>query len=199
MTELSIAEIENGISKCAENSSSLIDDAKILLEKKRYATSYALLQLANEETAKAKILVRLALEKRSGIVLMDNERKQYFNNLFFNHQEKNRLMGYTDQNFNEFAKKINLPKFRDTKTIKAEIEHPKEQDKLKQSAIYVSIKNNKFVEPSEVISEKTCIERLELVVFRLKRIKETVNLYNTRTDWFVQRFKDGLIADNEEE
>lgn len=196
MTELSIEEIDKGMLKCTENSSSLIEDAKILLERKRYPTAYALLQLANEETAKIKILIRLALEKRSEIVLMDEERKQYFNSLFVSHKEKNRLMGYTDQNFNELAEKINLPKFRDSKSIKAEIEHPKELDKLKQNAIYVSIVDNKFVQPIEVITEEDCTERLEVVGFRLNRVKETVNLYRTRTDWFVSRFKDGLIAES---
>lgn len=197
MTELPIEEIDAGMHKCLENSSELLNDANILLEKKRYATAFALFQLGIEESAKVKILLRLALEKRSGIVLMDLDRKQYFNSMFNNHKEKNRLMGYTDQNFNELAKRINIPEFRDSKSIKRDINHPSEQDKLKQSALYVSVESQKFVKPSDKISREDCTEKKEIAVFRFNRVQESINYYLNNTEFFVAKFKRGLLSGKE--
>ena len=197
MTELSIEEIEIGMQKCLENSSELINDAIVLMDKERYSTAFALFQLGVEEATKVKILLRLALEKRSGIVLMDLDRKQYFNSMFNNHQEKNRLMGYTDQNFNDLAKRINIPEFRDAKSIKRDIEHPKEQDKLKQSALYVTIEQKKFVKPSDKITAKECTQKREITLFRLKMINESILYYKNNTVFFVNKFKNGLLDDNQ--
>ncbi len=197
MTELSIEEIDKGINKCLENSSELLNDANILLDNKRFSTAFALYQLGIEESAKVKILLRLALEKRSGIVLMNSDRKQYFNSIFNNHKEKNRLMGYTDQNFNDLAKKINIPEFRNSKSIKRDIDHPSEQDKLKQSALYVSVENNKFVKPADKISKEDCAEKKEIAIFRFNRVHESIKFYFNNTEFFVNKFKRHLLSEED--
>jgi AbiV family abortive infection protein len=193
MTELAVIEIENGITKCYENSIRLIEDAKLLIKSKRNPTAFALLQLSLEEIAKTKILIRLALEKRSEIVLMDNDRKQYFNRIFSNHIEKNILSSITDKTFNEFANRINLQTFRNEQTIQNEIDNPKQLDIKKQNALYVYIERKKFKSPTESISPTDCVEKLKIIQFRFAQITNLKNYYFTKTNWFVERFKEAII------
>lgn len=193
MTDLSVIEIENGIKKCYENSIRLIEDSKLLIKSERNPSAFALLQLSLEEIAKTKILIRLALEKRSEIILMENDRNQYFNRIFSNHIEKNILSSITDKTFNEFANRINLPIFRNEKTIQNEIDNPKQLDIKKQNALYVYIERKKFKSPLEAISSNDCLEKLKIIQFRFAQITALKNHYFSNTNWFVERFKEAMI------
>ncbi len=196
MTDIEIVEIEKGIVKCYEHANELISDAMCLLERKRYSTAYSLLQIATEETSKIKILIRLAIEKRSKIILMDDNRKQYFNGIFNSHSAKNRFAVWTDANYNELAKKINLPEIREGKKIKSELNDPKKLDTMKQDGLYVTFRNQKFLKPSELITEKVCAELQDLVKFRIASMKITMESYFEHPEFMVNRFIQDAIEED---
>jgi AbiV family abortive infection protein len=193
MNNLEISAIDKGMVLCCNQATQLIIDGDLLLEHKRYPTAFSLYQLASEESSKIKILVRLALEKRSGITLMDDERGKYFKKLFHNHLEKIKLAATTDKNFNELAVKINFPKFRNQVEIQDEIENPKLLDLMKQDGLYVGLRDNKFIPPSEIIGEGECKKLRDDVVFRHSRHKETMEHYIQHTDFLVKQFVDAIM------
>lgn len=190
MNNLEISSIDKGMVLCCNQATQLIIDGDLLLEHKRYPTAFSLYQLATEESSKIKILVRLALEKKSVIILMDDERGKYFRKLFYNHLEKIKLAATTDQNFNELAEKINFPKIRDEAEIQDELQNPKFLDLMKQDGLYVGLKDDKFIPPSEIIGESECKKLRDDVVFRHSRQKETMEYYLQNTDFFVKQFVD---------
>jgi AbiV family abortive infection protein len=196
MHNLEISIIDQGIIKCCNQATELIKDGDILVKNKRFSTAFSLYQLASEESSKIKILMRLVFEKRSGIIKMDAERGKYFQKLFHSHIEKNKLGLVTDQNFNVLAKKLNIPKFRDEPVIQQELDNTKKLDELKQDGFYVSIKGNKFVSPSEMITEQKCSELREIVVFRHLRQKETMEAYFETPDFYVSEFTETRIAEH---
>lgn len=187
MTNLDILEIESGIKKCQIQSVNLFKDGILLLDNKRYATSYTLFQLASEEIAKAKILMRAAIEKRSGIEYSD-DRDKYFKELFKNHTEKNRLAVTTDFNYNILAAKIDLPKFRNEKDINKELKNPKPIDVKKQDGFYVSLKGKKFKSPNESIKPLDCKKLKDIVEFRITLITSTMNSYFNEPILMVDAF-----------
>jgi AbiV family abortive infection protein len=195
MNNLEISAIEQGMVLCCNQAKQLIIDGDLLLENKSYPTAFSLYQLASEESSKIKILVRLALEKRSGIILMDKERGNYFRKLFYNHHEKIRLAAVSDQTFNEFAEKINLPKIRTDDEIRNELDNPKLLDLMKQDGIYVSLKDNRFFTPSEIISKNDCKKFREDVAFRHIKQKETMEYYLQHTEFMVRRFTEEIIKE----
>ena len=187
MTNLDVLEIESGIRKCQAQSLNLFKDGILLLDNERYATSYALFQLASEEIAKVKILMRAAIEKRSGIEYSD-DRDKYFKGLFKNHTEKNKLAVTTDQNYNFLAAKINLPKFRNENDINNELKNPKPIDVKKQDGFYVSLKGKKFKSPSESITPLDCEKLKDIVSFRITLITDNMNYYFDYPNFMVNNF-----------
>jgi len=195
MNYIEANKIDEGMIKCCNQATQLIRDADLLFENERFASAFSLYQLASEESSKIKILVRLAIEKRSGIIEMDEKRGNYFKKLFYSHKEKTRLGSITDQNFNQLAARINLPNFREDNEIEKEINNPKQLDERKQDGIYVSIGNNEFLSPFEIISEENCLELSKIVVFRHKRQKETMEAYLQNTEFYVKRFVEDTLAE----
>ena len=193
MNNLEISVIDKGIVLCCNQATQLINDGDLLLQHKRYPTAFSLYQLASEESSKIKILIRLALEKRSGIILMDVERGKYFKKLFYSHLDKIKLAAKSDQNFNELAEKINLPQFRNEAEIQNELEHPKMLDLMKQDGLYVGLKDNQFIQPSEIISEIECKKLRNDVIFRHNSQKEVMEFYLLHTNFFVKKFIEDAI------
>lgn len=188
MNDLEIEAIEVGMVKCCNQATQLYHDAELLFENKRFTTAFSLYQLASEESSKIKILLLLAIEKRSGIILMDEARGKYFEKLFYSHKEKTKLGTITDQNLNELFERLDLPKFRDGNQIIEELKNPKQLDLLKQDGIYVSLKKGNFTSPSEIIHEKECRELREIVFSRHSSQKGTMEEYLQYKDFFVNRF-----------
>lgn len=174
MTTLTIEEIEIGIRKSSDNSLRLFNDAVFLYRNKSYPTAYAIFQLASEEEAKVKLLIHLATRKRINNTITETE-KNHYSKMFSGHQEKIRYSAGTDlafiEHFPEHVRNIS----QELKRIKTETENPKNLDKLKQEALYVSIKNKKFKSPTDIIDKNKC-NQMGLKVS--DRIKHTILLMN---------------------
>lgn len=195
MNDLEIDDIEVGMIKCCNQATQLYHDAELLFENKRFTTAYSIYQLASEESSKIKILLRLAVEKRSGMNQLDDARGKYFSNLFKSHLDKIKLATVTDQNLNDLAKRLDIPTFRDENKIIEDIKNPRRPDLLKQDGIYVSVKEGKFVSPSEVITEQNCKEMRELVFNRHSSMKGTMQEYLNYTEFYVQKFVDDILEE----
>ena len=191
MIDLSIDEIYIGIKKCHENSSELIDDGNYLYNDKRYSRAYSIFQLATEESAKIKILIRLALDKLAGKSLTKDDRKPY-NKIFTDHIAKNRYAVSTDLEYYKLSQKINLPIVRDPNKIINEINNPKQLDIFKQNGLYVSLMHNKFKKPSEIINKAKCTELQDVVTQRFKMIESTMNHFLSHTDFMVEKWRQTL-------
>ena len=199
MNNLDISAIDDGIILCYNQATQLIMDGDLLLEHGRYPTAFSLYQLASEESSKIKILLRLAIEKKSGIVLIDDDRGKDFEKMFNSHVAKIKLAAKTDQNFNELALKLRIPKIRSEAAIQEELENPKLLNLMKQDGLYVGLMDNKFIPPSQVIGEIDCKKLREDVVFRHSRHKETMEYYFQHTDFFVKQFVDEFMKNRSKE
>lgn len=188
MNNIEISSIYEGMRLCCNQATQLICDADLLLNNNSYSTAYSLYQLASEESSKIRILLRLAIEKNSGIILLDEQRGKYFSKLFRNHLEKIKLNATSDQNFNELADKINFPKYREDDSIQKEIDNPKESDLLKQNGFYVDIKDSKFISPKTQIGEIECKELRDIVIFRHSRMKEIMEDYFRQPEFYIKNF-----------
>ena len=162
-----------------------------LFKDKRYSRAYSIFQLATEESAKIKVLIRLALDKLSGKLLTEDDKKLY-NKIFTNHVAKNRYAVSTDLEYFKLSQRINLPIARDIKTIVNEINNPKQLDIFKQNGFYVSISHNKFKKPSEIIDKHKCSELKDVVTYRFKFIELTMKYFFTHTDFMVEKWKQTL-------
>lgn len=193
MIELSINELEKGVIFCIENAKELICSAKNIKESTYKSSSYGLFQLAIEESSKAKILLRIIVEKKSEMILLDKERDKYFKEMFVDHSMKIKLGAFSDENYNTVLGELGLPFNRDTDEIEKEISHPKSLDNLKQNSFYVFLENNKFKKPSNKVSLKM-IKKIELIAeSRVFRIEDTFKFYKENADFFIEQFKKNFL------
>ena len=149
---LKISEIKKGIYLCLENAHELISDADILLSNERYSRVYSLSQFAIEELGKSYMLyefyTKLQLGKRREIDFNDFKKK------FKSHKHKTFESMMADitmpsiEKNNDFEK-FAINNFREIHKIKKGV-----YDDLKNESLYVSLNNNKFKKPAEILERE---------------------------------------------
>lgn len=176
LEKLTRSELEEGIQVVCYNVLSLIEDAELLLSNDRFPRAFTLGQLANEEIGKAVILyhIHLHFDEHSTI-----DFKQ-LNSDFRDHKAKTFHATYPDF-FNAATRRRGEPvKDRETyiNEILEEIEKGEYQyNNLKNESLYVSVKKNKFLAPSEIIGKEVAEESIVKAKKRVNRFVHHINDY----------------------
>jgi AbiV family abortive infection protein len=139
----------DGILKSLSNATDLFDDAETLFEKKRYPRAYALFQYTIEEVGKASIIFNFILREN----INDQEKQKKFQKEFRSHGIKTQ---------NAIGLDIMLAFAVPDKKTKSALmyqvaEHEKNLKKindLKNNSFYTDLKDDKFILPKEIITEK---------------------------------------------
>lgn len=175
MKELSFKESEEAMIKVLDNIQELIEESSLLLSNKKYPRAYLLAHIACEETAKIPMLneaITLSL------IYNENDWKGLYRNMrdhkrkiihflltdkFFEHNTDDELINLID-NFERI----------DSKDIN-------DMNDLKNNSLYAGFINNKFLEPSEVVTEEIATKQLKratklLKLFRMNFKQYLINL-----------------------
>ncbi len=154
MTALSFEKLEEAYILVYENAQELLQESRLLFENKRYARSYALAQIAQEELAKLPIIYQ---EATRAFFREKHDWKNFYKRLR-SHESKNK------QNFVFYQMMLNL-----AGNDSLNLEYEKIQDNLafinhlKNVSLYADIKNNQFTKPSNEIKKNLAQAQLELV------------------------------------
>ena len=142
----------NGIKKAFANDESFLDDANVLKNNKKWAHGYSFCQLAIEELSKITILFQLWIDRING-----NEIKyKKLDNDFKNHIEKTKLSVETEKSFFLLYKEYSGARWVDDAIKKGDefIQNIKLSNNLKNESLYVTIQNNDFQSPDEIITKE---------------------------------------------
>lgn len=156
-----------------ENAKDLIDDAELLLTRRRYARSKALLVLASEEFAK------LVLYKVYSYGLISAEEEKEFEKAIRDHTPKikifTKLMSDLSVALQHKDKVIELA-LNQKKDIAGILETLKEEiaqdeivgifetaNQVKKAAFYVDISGNKVLLPKDVVTEEDCRKTIKIL------------------------------------
>lgn len=168
-----------GIEKSLKNSKELIEEGDILFNENRICRAYCLYQLAVEEVGKSNLLFTLLMNRKLG----NNINYNVFNRDFAHHQTKSKraiifeklalLMMYSSQ-------KEQSSQQRKASFIEAlkRLQHDNDVavlNKNKNNSLYVGIKDNRFFEPSDVISKQMASELRQNVLIRYEAGKTVLN------------------------
>ncbi len=152
----------NGINKSLVNASDLYDDAEILFKKERYPRAYTLYQLSIEEIGKVSLIYNFLLYRN----IQDISEQKILIRQFTNHKSKTEssigldiLLAFliSDQ---KLKKKIIYQVHKQEKELE-------QLNLLKNSSLYTDIKNGKFIQPKEIITEKLTTEIKFIAQIRL--------------------------------
>lgn len=189
------------IKKSLTNAEELFEEAKLLRENNKLARAYTLFQISIEEIGKAAMTNTFLMNRD----IKDGKEVKEFLRNFSNHTYKtNASMGigftYAIIQKNLVISKAILNKY---------IEYSNKIDKAninKNHSLYTSIIDNKFLMPSEIITEKQVIEIEEFACLKLRLAKPYFDLllknidylYDTRNDYDHEvALKDGLAHIND--
>ncbi|MBU0529549.1 AbiV family abortive infection protein [bacterium] len=141
-----------GIKNAFENAESFIKEINILKEYEAWPHAYTLCQFAIEELAKIPMLFQLWIDRI-------NETSIDYNRLdsdFKNHTAKNRLSVETEMSFFKLYKINTGAEWVDSALTKSEelLNNLKYTNELKNESLYVTVNNNDFQSPSDVITEE---------------------------------------------
>lgn len=144
--------IINGMKKSLKNSESLLNEALLLQSHKNFARAYTLCQFSLEEQGKVQILFELWIKRINGNQI-DYEQ---MNKNFINHKTKTKISIDTEITFWETMKERTgydwIDKIIDDREkLRLQIST---FNNLKNESLYVSIKNDDFQSPEEVIGEE---------------------------------------------
>lgn len=137
--------------KSLENAQSLIADANLLREHKRFQRAYTLYQLATEEVGKS-IASVLLLTTPGGA--SEDDIEEYWK-IFFNHQKKTKKSSGMDIFICQALHKGNLDdalSFLQTSFSEEE----KDLDDFKNKSLYTSLNDGIVKIPSDIIDESMC-------------------------------------------
>jgi len=144
--------ILNGIRKSYDNAVELISEAEILRDNRKWSRAYTLCQLAIEELGKVPLLFQLLFDR---IISPKIDYKE-INKIFYDHKLKTEesirgviasLQVYKDKFGSEWVDNL-------IEKLEISISEVEELDNRKNKSIYVSIKENDFQSPNELIGEK---------------------------------------------
>jgi AbiV family abortive infection protein len=156
--------------KSMQNAESLMSDADLLREAKRFQRAYALYQFAMEEVGKAISSVLL-------LVLIDpsEEDIKSYKIEFFKHPHKIKKSGSLDMLICQFLYKGDYDgamKFLESSM--SEDEH--HLDAQKNKSLYTAINNDDVLMPSEMVDEKTMNYIWDRVLTRHKMAQPFINI-----------------------
>lgn len=138
-------QIISGLPKIINNSKELLSDANLLYENSRFQRAYSLYQLSIEEIAKAFYLI--------GIVIFQEEERAKISRQIKSHKFKSKKSVGLEYLLVSFLKEINKDKYDEiVKDHILELNSVNEINEKKNHGFYVSIINNEFKDPSEIIS-----------------------------------------------
>ncbi len=152
LENISDQKIFEGMKKCYDNGVLLLEEAYILSKANKYSRAYALCQLAIEEFAKPSILFGLLIDKFEG----RNIDYPKYNKIFKGHTEKTEFSIEWEIATFKYFKEQTGSNFADKVIQKSEeyLTRIKEFNDLKNESLYVSIKNNDFQLPSDIIDKE---------------------------------------------
>jgi len=144
--------IINGMKKSFNNADSLLEEAYILQSNKKWSRAYTLCQLAIEELAKVPMLFHLLIDRINGYTIDYGQ----LNFNFKKHDEKTKISIETEIAFFKLYKEHSRKDWVDNAIKEGEelITRIDELNNLKNESLYVSIKNDDFQSPDEVINEE---------------------------------------------
>lgn len=148
------------------NAADLLEEAKILLDKKHYPRAYFLVFSALEEISKS----QAAADVYTGF-----SREDRFNDLYRNHKEKLESIAWAHLDANEYPHNLIWlgPDLEDVQQIT-----PSEPLwEKRQAALYVGIDNDTVTVPKESSSESDAREIVHICEVALKRIWEVTEYY----------------------
>ena len=152
-----------GISKTLVNASDLYEDAEILFKNERYSRAYTLYQLSIEEVGKVILIYNFLLYQN----IQDITEQKKIKREFTNHKSKTQssigldiLLAFFISN-KELQKKILYQVHKQEKELE-------QLNLLKNSSLYTDIKNGKFIQPQEIITEKLAADIKFIAEIRIK-------------------------------
>ncbi len=161
-------ELKKGFGLIVENAEQLIKDASILKRNASYPRSYALFQLAIEEVGKALIIYKALIEFYWGVNIGEEYLKKQG---FFDHKQKTKQSLIVEY----FAVKVferSINKRTDLeKAIFEDADSIESINKMKNLSLYVSIHENVFLSPSNIITKETTDEIEYKAIARVNSIK----------------------------
>lgn len=157
--KMTMKDIDTGRKKVLDNARDLVQDAQILLAKRRYARAFFLAQIAVEELGKYIMLISCAMQVAYG-----NVDWQDFWKRFRHHKEKitnlvhSEYFFFSDEPPVEYINKI--------------LELAKTQEEVKLLALYADYDGKTFSKPIEEIDKTTAEQAVALAKRRVNWIKE---------------------------
>ncbi|WP_433771752.1 AbiV family abortive infection protein [Bacillus wiedmannii] len=151
--KLTVDEVEKMRLKVIENASELIEDAKLLLENKRYARAYTLSHLMCEELSKIPMICRALTES----AMDKNYKWKDLHKRLVNHNPKIRLfMMMPTVNVKGLEKIVDIPVSQGIKAFE------KTLNNLKNNSLYSGFQGDDFKKPSEVITKEIAETMFEI-------------------------------------
>ncbi len=162
-------ELEKGYCLCIANAKSLIDEAEILKDKGFISRSYTLFQFAIEECGKSHIIFKAIIDYYNGTKIDD---KYLYDNGFVDHLSK-----IKKSISSEFAA---IMLFTENSSVQSEIfnrlinnlENVNQLNDFKNESLYTCFKNNKFINPNNLITIKMLLENENKAKFQLSVSKQ---------------------------
>ena len=155
MNVLSLDEIDKARLKVVENARELVQDAEILLSKRRFPRAYSLAHLAIEEMAKIPMLFRAGTEIMVGIEVD----WKTLNRRLHSHEDKIKNISifglFIEEISDEFGLEIDNP-------IKYMEDDLRDLNRQKNFGLYTSLVNEGFRKPSEIITAEMASTHLDL-------------------------------------
>lgn len=157
-----------GVKKALLNAESLMEDAKLLQENKRFARSYTLFQLAEEEIGKAFMVYQFVESGK----YQDPKTQKPFLADFRSHDKKSDLSARVEYLISlRFEDDPNIQKLFTTRAIHY-MENTSILNDLKNHSLYTSYVNNAFCNPDERISEEMVQQMAIASDLRLREAKQ---------------------------
>lgn len=144
--------IIDGMKKSFSNAESLLNDAYFLQSNKKWSRAYTLSQLAIEELGKIPMLFELLINRINDYPI-DYEN---LNSSFKNHPEKTKSSINSEIAFMKLYKEHSGAKWVDEYVKKKEeqLANVDELNRMKNESLYVSVINNDFQSPEDIITEE---------------------------------------------
>ena len=165
-------ELHLGIEKVFDNAKELIDEADFLFANDRYSRAYCLYQLASEEIGKGRLLFALIMNRKLG----DKIDYKSVDKEFYFHQAKSKsalffemvayLVMYSTQKDKSADERRDL--FAKAVANVHDENNAEKLNRYKNDSLYVGLQNDKFVCPSELITQEMATNLRTDVLIRLE-------------------------------
>jgi AbiV family abortive infection protein len=194
LENISTKNIRHGIKKSFDNASALLCEADILKRNKKYARGYTLCQIAIEELAKIPMLFGLWINRING----NKINYKRLNENFKDHPQKTKLSAqweiiflktFKEQTGSTWPEEV----IKKNEKIIAKIE---ELNVTKNESLYVSVVNNDFQLPEELIHEETFNNLYATALLRKNLFKSIMDVSEKYIVEIAHHLEDEKIIDN---